>query len=72
MLCRGLTQGLQILGFSSSPICFFFFADTDVYFAEDPYPILHSPLLAPFEMVVRAGLVPQLAFTRYLFTLIFL
>jgi hypothetical protein len=28
-------------------------ADTDVYLAEDPYPILWSPMLAPFEMVRR-------------------
>ena len=27
--------------------------DTDVYFAEDPYPILHGPLLRPFSMVVQ-------------------
>ena len=28
-------------------------ADTDVYFAEDPYPIFHSPLFKPFEMIVQ-------------------
>jgi len=28
-------------------------ADTDVYFAEDPYPILQGPLLRPFAMVVQ-------------------
>ena len=28
-------------------------ADTDVYFAEDPFPILKGPLLAPFSMVVQ-------------------
>ena len=28
-------------------------ADTDVYFAEDPYPILHGPLFSRFEMVVQ-------------------
>ena len=28
-------------------------ADTDVYFAEDPYPILHGPLLRPFALVVQ-------------------
>ena len=28
-------------------------ADTDVYFAEDPYPLLHGPLFSRFEMVVQ-------------------
>eukprot|EP00965_Chrysotila_dentata_P016721 554682-Pleurochrysis_carterae.AAC.1 len=28
-------------------------ADTDVYFAEDPYPILNGPLLRPYAMVVQ-------------------
>ncbi|KAL3928961.1 MAG: hypothetical protein SGPRY_002167 [Prymnesium sp.] len=28
-------------------------ADTDVYFAENPYPILHGPLLEPFSLVVQ-------------------
>jgi hypothetical protein len=28
-------------------------ADTDVYLAEDPYLVLHGPLLAPFSMVVQ-------------------
>ncbi|KAL1527736.1 hypothetical protein AB1Y20_009121 [Prymnesium parvum] len=27
--------------------------DTDVYFAEDPYPILRGPLFSPFQMVVQ-------------------
>lgn len=28
-------------------------ADTDVYFAEDPWPMFHSPLFADFEMLVQ-------------------
>jgi hypothetical protein len=28
-------------------------ADTDVYFAEDPYEVLHGPLLSPFALVVQ-------------------
>ena len=27
--------------------------DTDVYFAEDPYPLLHSRLLRPFSLIVQ-------------------
>ena len=39
---RALTLGYSVLR-----------TDTDVYFAEDPYPILHGPLLRPFHMVVQ-------------------
>ena len=28
-------------------------ADTDVYFAEDPYAVLHGPLLRPYSLVVQ-------------------
>ena len=28
-------------------------ADTDVYFAEDPYPVLQGPLMAQYAMVVQ-------------------
>ena len=28
-------------------------SDTDVYLAEDPYPILRGPLFAKFQMVVQ-------------------
>lgn len=41
-LSRAVERGISVLR-----------ADTDVYFAEDPYPILHGPLLAPFAMVVQ-------------------
>ena len=39
---RALTMGYSVLR-----------ADTDVYFAEDPYPILHGPLMRPFHMIVQ-------------------
>ena len=41
-ISRALTLGYSVLR-----------SDTDVYFAEDPYPILHGPLLRPFDMVVQ-------------------
>lgn len=41
-IARAMTMGYSVLR-----------ADTDVYLAEDPYPILHSPLLRPFSLVVQ-------------------
>ena len=41
-ICRAMELGYRVLR-----------ADTDVYFAEDPYPILNGPLFGRYEMVVR-------------------
>lgn len=41
-VARALERGYRVLR-----------ADTDVYFAESPYPILHGPLLSRYAMVVQ-------------------
>ena len=41
-ICRAMELGYRVLR-----------ADTDVYFAEDPYPVLNGPLMRGYSMVVQ-------------------
>ena len=41
-ICRAMELGYRVLR-----------ADTDVYLAEDPYPLLHGPLFSKYQMVVQ-------------------
>ena len=50
-ICRAMELGYRVLR-----------ADTDVYLAEDPYPLLRGPLFSQFQMVRLAP--PPRAFSE--------